>query len=380
VGRAGGGAAAITVFLVAVVLVAAAWPATQVDPAGHPDDDRSPAVVPAPAVPQTALGLLAESMAPGTWAELPTLDMVPTLIADGASGSILGYAEDGGWDPTTRQFLFVGCDHFFTADGDRLRFVAYSADTNAWRILPTPYWIPDGINHGYDHNAIDPVHSRFYHRTYATRSVYRYDIAADTWTPLPDIPGSVMGYNNCCMGLEYFPELDGLILAGSTDSGVSDEAYLYSDGTGQWSRIADDSPMGSYNHFVEYNPVHRLVLFGGGTDNNRQLHSISATGVVTHHADAPIPLGVQNAIVTVDPVGGDFLVLGKDGGFFEYDVLADAWSVVPGSVPIFFPVRGPNLVWQTVAAPVSTYGVTMFVKFYFDGAGSQAWVYLYKAS
>ena len=365
-----GGALTIVVLLVSAATVMAV--ASETGSIESPDGD------PAPAATETALGQLAAFMAPGTWAELPTLNMVPTLFADGLGGSILDYAEDGAWDPVTQQFLFIGCDHPKDANGDLARFVAYSAATNAWRILPTPYWIPNSIMHGYDHNAIDPVDGVFYHREYSQRSVYRYDIAAGTWSQLPTVPTDVMGYAVCCMGLEYFPELEGLILASSTSTGVPDEAYLYSDITGQWSRIAEGSPIGTYNHFVEYNPVHRVVLFGGGTDDNRQLYSISATGVVTPHPDAPLPLGVQSAIVTVDPVGGDFLVLGKNGEFYSYDVLTDTWTALPGSVPIFSPVRGTELVWHTLATPVSTYGVVMFVKFYFEEPTSQAWVYLYK--
>ncbi len=332
---------------------------------------------PQPATAATALGQLAASMAPGTWAELSTLNMVPTLAADGLGGSILDYAEDGAWDPVSQQFFFIGCDHPVDQNGDLARFVAYSAVTNSWRVLPEPYWFPSEIMHGYDHNAIDAGRGIFYHRQYSQREVYRYDIAAGSWSQLPSVPVGVMGYSACCMGLEYFPEMNGLVLAGSVTTGFPEEAYLYSDTTAQWSRIASGTPMGTYNHFVEYNPVHKEVLYGGG-NGSRELYSISETGAVTTHPLAPIPLGILAAIVTVDPVSGDYLVLGKNGEFYSYDVVTETWTSLPGPAPVFSPVRGDIKIWQTLATPVGTHGVVMFVKFYFQDPVPLAWVYLYK--
>ena len=55
----------------------------------------------------TAMGDLAASMKPGTWAELSTHNLDVVLSASGASGSILAYAEDGAWDTNlTAIFLY----------------------------------------------------------------------------------------------------------------------------------------------------------------------------------------------------------------------------------------------------------------------------------
>ncbi len=333
-----------------------------------------------PAAPSaTELGRVAAAMAPGTWAEVSTLNIVPTLIADGLGGSILDYAEDGAWDPVTQQFLFIGSDHPFDFQtGDLARFVAYSALTNTWRTLPDPSWFPDFLMHGYDHNAIDAARGRFYHRAYATPSVYRYDIDTGAWSALPQIPNAVLANNTCCAGLEYFPEMNGLVLAGTTHETTTDEAILYSDATGTWSTVADGRPMGTYNHFVEYNPVRHTVLFGGG-QGSRKIYTMSASGAVTAGRDAPFGLGILESVVTVDPVSGLYLVLGSGGEFYSYDEVADRWTSLPATVPLFdLPVRGTSLVWQILATPVSNYGVTMFVKFYWADTASQAWVYLYK--
>ena len=65
---------------------------------------------------------------------------------------------------------------------------------------------------------------------------------------------------------------------------------------------------------------------------------------------------------------------------FGYDVTHDTWTLHEKKVPIFPPTRVPdNKVWHVTAAPLSTYGVTMFVKYY-AADPPRAWVYLYRHS
>ncbi len=137
--------------------------------------------------------------------------------------------------------------------------------------------------------------------------------------------------------------------------------------------------MGPYHNFAEHSPVHKVVIFGGGNGSS-DLYKLDAEGKVTTLKKAPIGIGTMQSIVTVDPVSGDFLVFGKNGSFHVYDVAKDAWKEQEGKVPIFEPSRvKDNKVWHVAATPVSTYGVTMFVKYY-HADPAQAWVYLYKHS
>ena len=324
-----------------------------------------------PSAPSTAMGRLAAEMKPGTWSELKTQGIVEALRATGASGAIFGYSEGGAWDPATRRFLYVGGDHNGIA-----RFVAYSADDNTWRILPQPGWIGQGTMHGYDHNAVDPAHRAFYHFPFGDKSriARRYDLAKNEWTDLPKLEPSE--YLACAVGLAYFPELESLIVANG--GGGKGSIHAFRPRTGQWSTLARDLPMGTYHNFAEYNPVRKTILFGGG-NGNTDLYRLDASGKVTPLAKAPIGLGVMQSIVTIDPVGGDYLILGKNGEFYAYDILADTWKEIKGPVPVLAPVRTPdNKIWHTNAAPVDTYGVTMFVKYYSREPNSEAWVYLYK--
>jgi hypothetical protein len=318
--------------------------------------------------PATELGKLAAGMKPGTWAELKTEKLLETHKAKGNSGAIFGYNEGAAWDPTSRQWLYVGGDH-----NDPARFVTYSADTNTWKVMPQPEWLGKSATHGYDHNAIDPARGMFYYRPFNNRNVYRYDIANDRWTTLPKLDTGE--YLACCVGLAWFPELDGLVWANG--GGGKGHVFLFSEKTQKWTMLAKDLPMGVYHNFAEYSPVHKVVIFGGGNGSS-DLYELDAAGKVTALKRAPIGIGTMQSIVTVDPVSGDFLVFGKNGSFHVYDAVKDEWRQQEGKVPIFEPTRvRDNKVWHTTATPVSTYGVTMFVKYY-HADPPRAWVYLYK--
>ena len=318
---------------------------------------------------KTALGAVAARMKAGSWAELKTHNLVPTLRARGASGAIFGYSEDGAWDPATEQFLYVGGDH-----GDEARFITYSAGTNTWKVMPRPEWISRGTSHGYDHNAINPAAGDFYYRPFSGKVIHSYDIKKGTWSPLPAL--NVPEYISCAVGVEYFPELNGLVFANLQGGSV----YFFSEKSREWTTLARKLPPAGYHTFAEHNPVHKVLIFGGG-GSDKKLFRLDAKGKVTQLKDAPVALGVMNTIVTVDPVGGEYLVFTRGGEFYVYDVVADRWTRRNASaVPIFKPTRvRDNKVWHVNAAPLSTYGVVMFVKYY-SASTPRAWVYLYKHS
>ena len=335
-------------------------------------DEPKPPAEPASAI--SEMGKLAASMAPGTWAELKTKNIVETIGSDGAGGALFGYSEGGAWDPATRQFLYVGGDHNGVAE-----FISYSADTNTWKRFPRPSWIPSTNNgsstiHGYDHNAINPATGDFYHRQFGLNMVHKYRIATGTWSNLPPI--ATEDWLAGATGVEYYPELGGLIVVNG--AGGKGSVYLFSEKTQGWSTLVSKLPMGQYHNFAEYSPAHKVMIFGGGHEDPGTLYKLDNAGKVTALKKPPIGLGIGKSIVTVDPIGGDFLVFGSNASFYAYDVIADSWKLQNGTVPFFSPTReGP--IWQTNATPVSTYGVTMFVKFY-RGEPSRAWVYLYKHS
>src|SRR5262249_23310048 len=121
----------------------------------------------------------------------------------------------------------------------------------------------------------------------------------------------------------------------------------------------------------------KVMIFGGGNGSS-DLYRLDTNSKVTTQKKAPIGLGTMQSIVTLDPVSGDFLVYGKNGSFYVYDVVNDVWKQQEGKGPIFEPTRvADNKVWHVAATPVSNYGVTLFVK-YHNADAPRAWVYLYK--
>jgi len=304
----------------------------------------------------TKLGDLAASMAPGTWKELETNGLNANLLDAGQGHYILEYTEDAKWDPNSQKYMLIGQGHYA-----ELKHITYDAYSNSWVEEAKPYWA-GGIGHGYDQNAINPLKGIFYFIQFNSPSVYQYNISQKKWSSLPEVPEVL----SCCRGMEYFPEMGGLILAGGG------KVYFYDDATATWSMLASDLSMGEYHNFVEYNPVYKVVIFGGGNDSN-DLYKIDSDGIVSRLGSAPLPLGIQQSITTVDPVGGDYLVFGSNGLFFTYNVSTDSWSQQHTSVPFFSPELD-SPINGTVASPVSTYGVTMFLKFYWD----ESKVYIYK--
>src|SRR2546428_1121949 len=165
----------------------------------------------------TPLGDLAVSMQPGTWATLTTNNINQTLSnTGGAAGSIFGYTEYIKWDRVGRRLYYMGSDHSGSSTQQNFaRHVQYNEASNAWSILPQQSWAvfsPGNGAHGYDHGAIDPLHRYFYWRRYNDLAVFRYNMDTGVWTAMPQ--NNVIQFNSCCVGIDYFPELHGVMLAG----------------------------------------------------------------------------------------------------------------------------------------------------------------------
>jgi hypothetical protein len=310
------------------------------------ENGASPHVV--KAEPATELGKLAASMKPGAWAELKTDGYTADLLKV-QTHHILEYTGAATWDPTSRQMLFVGQGHY-----SALKFITYSADTNAWKLRPTPsWWKGDAqtgkgpIGHAYYNNAIDPTKGIFYLHQSATRLVHRYDIAKDEWTTLPEIADAPTGHGTA---IAYFPERKGLLRV------LGGNVHFFDDENKEWQKRGDKLAMGPYHNFARYSARHKLVLFGGG-NNSKAIYKLDATGKISALKDAPAEIGINTAVITTDPVSGDFLVLHKDDKFYAYNPTTDDWKELP-TEGMPFPMKGNS--FDVVATPVSNYGVTLF--------------------
>lgn len=303
---------------------------------------------------KTELARVAAEMKPGTWAELKTEGYSAELLQV-QSHHILEYSDTAVWNPKSEQVLFVGQGHY-----SAVKFITYSAATNAWKLMPTPSWWKGDpetgkgpIGHAYNNNAIDPERGLLFLHQSATQLVHRYDIAQAEWTTLPEITGAATGHGTAIV---YFPERKQLLRVYAGTIHAFDEAQ------GKWSILKEKIPMGPYHNLAKYNSADKSVILGAG-NGSRTLHRLDADGNLTPLAEAPFLIRISSTVVATDPVSGDLLVLNMEEKhkFWCFDRKKNEWRQLPDA-----PLT------DGVAAPIPAHGVTMFF------APKPAKVFLYK--
>jgi len=294
---------------------------------------------PVAADPPTELAKLAARMKAGTWAELKTGSYSTELLRV-QNHHILEYSDTAVWEPKSQQVLFVGQGHY-----SALKFIAYSAATNAWKEMPTPVWWKGNpktgkgpIGHAYQNNTIDPAKGLLYHHQSATPLVHRYDVATGEWSTLPELTGAAVGHGTA---LAYFPERKGLVrVLGGT-------VHFFDEQTNAWSVLREKVPMGPYHNIAKYNPVDKSVIFGAG-NGSKTLHRLDANGAVTQLKEAPFVIRISSTVTAIDPVSGDLLVLSMEDRrkFYALSLKQNEWRQLPDA-PI----------GEGVAASIDAHGV-----------------------
>jgi len=221
---------------------------------------------------KTALSKLAAGMKAGTWAELET-EMPQGLwtAPQPSKGLHIGtWSDDAHWDSRTGQFLFFGVRQ-------ARKFVAYSEETNAWRVIEfagevnAPKLLQQ-FGHQYSNNSLDAERSRFYTRG------YRYDLLTNKWKELPPAKPA-----RNSMTYEYFSAMDGLLSLARQPPGT---LRFYSEQRQEWSSLGV-IPVHGYHSLVRHNPFRKEVLFAGGNDSQAVV-ILSKDGKTRRMKDFPI--------------------------------------------------------------------------------------------
>ncbi len=316
----------------------------------------------------TVLGDLAARMQPGTWAQLQTSGFDNGRLLEPCLdfSNIVEYADNATWDHISRRFLFYGASHG-SCYGQK--FIIYSDVTNSWTtgsLYPGSCSGREGcFEHAYHHNAINTANGEFYYRR--NENIWRYNInSQQQWTLLTDQTPGGENPSVCCGALSYFQEMNSLIWV----NGGTRSIHRYDLSTGQWSTMASNVTMGYYDNVIQYNPVHRVMLLGGGRESGRIFYKLDAQGRLTRMKDAPFDafVGTVYSLVSVDPASGKYLVFRPGGQYYEYDITTDTWRLMPSQHPL----TDTYGYFELVEAPITTYGVIMFVMH------SPARVYVYK--
>jgi hypothetical protein len=306
---------------------------------------------------ESALARLAHDMEPGEWAELKAKrpDSLMTVFAGyresgkGMWYHIAGWTDDGKWDPKTGQFLFMG----FRKQN---KFIAYSEDSNEWRVLPGPFgWNTSepgtfedtrktGYGHVYGRNALDTENGIFY--VSLAGYTYAYNVQEGTWTRIR---------GGSSMSIEYFPGLG--LLAHKKRPGKSKEEFpltLLKPQSSTWEPFTT-LPFSGYHAFARYNPMLDEMIFIAGNDS-RAVVTLTRNGQLTRQEDLPFDMTIKNGQVVVDPNTGLYLIFHLDPrSLYEFNSQTNRYRRVHDFRSPWGPYEMP------VPAAIPELGVILFV-------------------
>lgn len=360
---------------------------------------------------QTALATAAKALNPGQWVAFTTNNFnngADFQVECHGTASLFQYQDKAVWIPTANQALVVGGIHMSIKSESvsppcyGTEVWRYTDSNNTWgevqNIVPNfdngwssqGYWA-DG--HDYHNNTASTVTSDAYHKQNSSGKVMRYNANTASWSQCTvALPGFASW--QATASIDYFPDRNSLVFADgdwgvfemvlnngdcTTNPWIQRAAGMGGGMTPQLQMCAVTVPAsGCYNNQAAYSLRCNCIVMGGNTRMYR--YYANGTFVAVNMSGAPplmkVPDAAGGTIYTVDPVSGMILMWSGTNanlGVYQYDPLNDTWSFVSNTSPIF--PTGMSIL-STVAIPISTYGVIMFIQVGDGGPGGR--VYLYK--
>jgi hypothetical protein len=234
---------------------------------------------------------------------------------------------------------------------------------------------------------MNPSTGEHYYTHYNSPLLLRLNSAGTNWTTLTPRSGNWQ----CCRAQAWFPDFAGGSLI-HVDGDWGGRAYNTT--TNTWTQLwrgngADGTSLPQFTGagmpaFALYSQRCRCVIFGGG-QNFRKLNSDGTFTALTSSGGPGAGLmnvGPNGSSLVVDPVSGMLIAI-SNGTLRTFDpgttnTSAGAWSVPGTSIPAFFN-EGGSTSESLISAPLSNYGVIMYVK-HDDSSTGRVFLYKHAAS
>jgi hypothetical protein len=285
----------------------------------------------------SVLGLEALDMTPGEWREITSLLAVPTdYLMPNAIGSlnspVIEFTSILSYDPIQQELYVIGCSRGSEpsesppfspgyecggSDDNDAGYVIYDITDNSWSRNTT-----SDINsnpHPYGESTINPNDGTRYYwettRNNGDRTMKCAGPCTNAWT-------SVWTHNEGGMWSHaashvYFGEPDELVFVDGGE-GFAPQLCYAAEATPTSYTCQNVSTLtldaNGYSQFGLWSDLRNLVYFGGGTNNENNVGTFSASHVETVMEDSPVDVGHYGASgkTVIDPANGNLVAFGNN--------------------------------------------------------------------
>lgn len=285
----------------------------------------------------SALAQAAAALSSGSWGAL-AMNGLDSSWTDGGD-SFLSYCPHGEWDTLHKKLVFIGATHPNTAVPYLTRQFDYTDSTNTWArdnsTIPPGSGGPD---HGYYHTAVNPATGDIYWRRYAGGTTVYKRPYGGSWGAIASTPLEELS-QNVASALVWHPGLFGG--TGGVIHGNWCGIAAYNPLTNAWTSLrAVNGTMGTYHNAGVYNRADQCVYVGGG-NGSTALWKVTAAGVVSQAASAPVAFGADLAgqAALYSSTGSNRMVLLSNSAngkaIYEYNHAANTWASL-GTYPFSY--------------------------------------------
>lgn len=335
------------------------------------------------------LMLLAQSMAPGTWAKVTPANNQNTILGVGSiSGTMLHYCNSMPWNPVSRRIEILGQDHNYPS----MRHVAYDDTTNTFMLIADNAGL--GTGHGYDHNAVNPTTGDLYSRLYSgftgSIGVKKKVFGSASFVSIPSLAtGEQVAIGTCWWSGSFIgggAQGSFMVFNSGNAVGNANDGHIaaYNPLTNTWfySKVGKAPNYGSdetYHSVMEYSAVKNVAVYGGGNVAPSKLWRMTSDGVAVQMPDVPAgkAVGIQRGLLVNEPVSGNFLLLSA-GQLWELNPTGSGmWTQLTGArtPPADVGIPGPSNPQAVICSSIEDYGVVAFITQPNQNGGT---FYLYK--